>query len=243
VKKRALALVPFALIALASPAAADPDTTPPTLVYDTALHFTVGKQLGLGVLGKTKVPVTVGWQLSDPSNVCEQAGATYNNGAVTTQFVAPPFVYKQDTSLANGTAVFTVRQTAKDCAGNSAVFFKNYGTSTTFDDSAATYSPTNRWSDQPVANGYTSKATDLPGATATFNYTGNSVAIVAPTKPGRGTAKVTVDGIDRGTVSFATTLPTDRSIVYNWYQETGGPHTLVLTDVSGRIDVDAFLVD
>ena len=87
-------------------------------------------------------------------------------------------------------------------------------------------------------------------ATATFTFTGTSVAFVTARGASRGIAQITLDGDDKGAVDlFSATIKTKR-VAWASAALAPGSHTLVVR-VTGtknphatgtRIDVDAFLV-
>ena len=84
------------------------------------------------------------------------------------------------------------------------------------------------------------------GASVSFRFTGRAVAIVAPKGSSRGSAKLYVDGVYKGTVNFHRSSWTPRIVVAARSWTTAGTHTikLVALGTAGhpRIDVDAFLV-
>jgi hypothetical protein len=83
------------------------------------------------------------------------------------------------------------------------------------------------------------------GASATYSFTGSSVAWVAYKSTIRGSAKVYVDGVLKATVSLYSTTSTARAQVYAFNWATSGAHTLriVVVGTAGhpRVDVDAFV--
>ena len=84
------------------------------------------------------------------------------------------------------------------------------------------------------------------GDSVTVSFTGRGFALVAPRSPGRGTAKVFVDGTYVRTISLrASTIDWRRVVFSKMWWETG-PHTVrfVLAGPTSRprFDVDAFLV-
>lgn len=83
------------------------------------------------------------------------------------------------------------------------------------------------------------------GASATYRFTGRSVAWLATYGPTRGSARVYVDGQYAGTVSLRRAATTHRIVAFARRWPTSGPHTLrvVVAGTPGhpRVDVDAFL--
>ncbi|MCJ7709829.1 MAG: hypothetical protein MUQ32_03265 [Chloroflexi bacterium] len=83
------------------------------------------------------------------------------------------------------------------------------------------------------------------GATASFTFTGRAVAWVAQVGPGRGAARVYVDGVYRKTVDLHRSSNVARRIVYRISWLAAGKHTIsvrvVGTSGHPRVDVDAFV--
>ena len=85
------------------------------------------------------------------------------------------------------------------------------------------------------------------GASATFTATtARSIAIVATKAKTRGSFKVYVDGVYKGTISTYSTTTKYRQLVYQFSWSTAGTHKvkLVVSGTSGRprVDLDAFVV-
>jgi hypothetical protein len=86
----------------------------------------------------------------------------------------------------------------------------------------------------------------LPGATATFSFTGSRVAWIARRGPNRGTAVVSIDGTRVAAVDLHRAVVRHRRIVFRWAWPASGPHTLTIR-VAGTaghpyVDVDGFVV-
>jgi len=88
-------------------------------------------------------------------------------------------------------------------------------------------------------------------STATFTFTGTSVAFVSTLARGRGIAEITLDGIVVATVDLYATTKTPRAVV--WAPDAAlaaGTHTVTIrvtgtknaSATSTRVDVDGFLV-
>ena len=99
---------------------------------------------------------------------------------------------------------------------------------------------------QSGASGDTSRFTVSKGALATFRFVGRSVAIVASTGPGRGKARVVVDGKRVAVVDLRRRHGGQRRLVWVKAWSTPGHHTLRIhvlgTHGRPRVDLDAFLV-
>ena len=82
------------------------------------------------------------------------------------------------------------------------------------------------------------------GASATFSFTGSSVAWVSHLGPDRGSANVYVDGVFKQTVSLTSATYQPKRIVYALAWTSNAAHTIkiVVVGTAGhpRVDVDAF---
>jgi hypothetical protein len=94
------------------------------------------------------------------------------------------------------------------------------------------------------ASGGSLRYATAAGASATFRFSGSSVAWVAARGTSRGSARVYVDGVYEKILSLRASTSAYRSIVFarNW--STVGTHTIkiVVVGTAGhpRVDVDAF---
>ena len=84
------------------------------------------------------------------------------------------------------------------------------------------------------------------GARATFRFSGRSVAIVAPTGPGRGKARIILDGKRVAVIDLRGDDHSQRRLVWVRTWSTAGRHTLRVQSLGThgrpRVDLDAFLV-
>jgi len=111
--------------------------------------------------------------------------------------------------------------------------------------SAVRYSA--RWRKVSSSNalGGTLKYATVTGSTATFRFTGSAISLVGPLGPGRGAAKVLIDGVAAGAFNEYATSGRSRQVVYS-RTVAPGPHTITikLAGTAGhpRVDLDAFVV-
>jgi hypothetical protein len=124
-------------------------------------------------------------------------------------------------------------------------------TATVIDDSAATY--TGRWFtsyDSGISYDYTVHSSATAGASATFSFTGDSIAWVGTKNSTHGYARVSVDG---GPAVLVDTYAPTRETQHVLYKRGGlghGKHTITITVTSKKDpaatstfqDVDAFIV-
>ncbi len=99
---------------------------------------------------------------------------------------------------------------------------------------------------KPAASGGTSRYTIRKGAHATLRFTGRSVAIVAPTGPRRGRARILVDGKRVAVIDLRGEDNVQRQLVWSRSWAGRGPHRIRVevlgTDGRPRVDLDAFVV-
>jgi subtilisin len=109
--------------------------------------------------------------------------------------------------------------------------------------SAVRYAGTWKRLSYSYASGGSVSYATAAGAYARTTFTGRSVAIVGPVGRTRGSAKIYVDGVYRGTISFRSSVAKSRKIMYTTSFSSSGTHTIQLRLVgNGRVDLDAFVV-
>lgn len=98
-------------------------------------------------------------------------------------------------------------------------------------------------------SGGAARISSVAGETATFTFTGTSVAWVSTVGGGRGIAEVTLDGGTPVLVDLFSSKPATRQIVFARNGLTDGQHTLTVrvtgdrnpASVGRRVDIDAFV--
>jgi len=199
--------------------------------------------------GTTDLPVRVAWNGSDATtSVAGYALESSVDGAPYAVVARPaPAATTAGVRLSLG-RTYRFRVTAVDVAGNvgAPVEGSTVKAAATQDRaSAVRYSTGWRRAASSSASGGTVSWATATGATATFRFTGTSIAILAPIGSSRGSARVLIDGVAAGTFSEYATAGRSRQVVYA-RSLAAGPHTLQLR-VAGtrghpRVDVDAFVV-
>jgi subtilisin family serine protease len=108
---------------------------------------------------------------------------------------------------------------------------------------------TGNWAMAPIKKSYS----ELPvmatanGASATYSFTGRSVAWLAVKAADRGKASVAVDGVTVGTVDLRASTKTTRVTVFSRSWASAGAHTIKITVLGApaahpRVDDDALIV-
>jgi hypothetical protein len=94
--------------------------------------------------------------------------------------------------------------------------------------------------------GGATKSSRVRGATATYSFTGNQIAWIAPRGPTRGSARVSVDGKAVATVSLYSTTRSSRRAVFTYAFATTGRHRITIrvlgTAGHPRVAIDGFAV-
>jgi hypothetical protein len=200
-------------------------------------------------LGTTSVPVRITWTATDPGSGLSsfRLQQSTNGGAWST--VASPLVATTTRSLTpSSTRTYRFRVRGADFSGNTSadvagaslrVLRKVQGAS------SITYRRTWSTTKATAASGGSHRTTTASNASATFSFTGRSVAWVARRGSGYGKAKVYLDGTLVATVDLGG-AGSWRRVVYAWNAPPSGRHKLMVVNLatSGRprISVDAFAV-
>ena len=127
----------------------------------------------------------------------------------------------------------------------------NPGTSATagarVEETDASVTLTGAWTNADSRFGWsggTALQSNVPGAKATFNFTGTSVRWIGARGDGAngfGTARISVDGGPAKEVNLKTGPAFEaRTTIVTLYDLSNGPHTLTIEVISGKVVVDAF---
>ena len=195
------------------------------------------------------VPVRVGW------TAATDAATNVARYELAQSIDSGPFV-----QVGSLTAVSTVRQLllghvyrfevrAIDAAGNAGAWTAAaIRTPSLVQQTTGTVYSTGWGSSSSTAySGGSTKYSSTAGATATFTATSaRSIAIVATKAASRGSFKVYVDGVYKGTISTYSSTTKYRQLVYQYSWSAAGTHKVKIV-VSGtahhpRVDLDAFVV-
>ena len=221
------------------------DSVAPTAFAPNTQVLSIGS-----LLGTTTVNSTIGWPAAtdDISGVGGYDLDEQVNGGPWTRVVTATTARSVTLSLTTD-AVYRFRVRARDRAGNLSPFLegttitpKRYQETT----SLATYGGTWSLSSSTSASGGKTKFATRAAASVSFRFNGRAMAFVAPKSATRGTARIYVDGVDKGLLSEYRSSTVSRILLYGASWTTSGTHTIkfVLVGTSGRprFDVDAFVV-
>jgi len=218
------------------------DGIPPTVVAPKYTLYAVT------TLGTNTIPTRISWSATDPSGVASyQVQRQLNGGAWSAVTLATPTTVAVTPSLTL-TSTYRYRVIATDGQSNASAWIYGRTVQSQLSEqtsSAVTYTGTWTTATSTSVSGGTDKYATAAGASATFSFTGSSVAWVSYLGPSRGSANVYVDGVFKKTVSLYATTNQPKRVVYAYYWGSNAGHTLkiVVVGTAGhpRIDVDAFV--
>ncbi len=216
------------------------DGIPPTLVAPIT-RLWAGQ-----TLGTTSVPVHVSWGATDPSGIASTGLQRSVNGSAWTTTALPSAASTYaDTSIpSGGTAKPHARATDKN--GNTSAWLEGGLVRASIyqqTSSAIKWAGTWRTAWWSSASGGSARYATARGASATFTFTGTSVAWVSTKGPSRGAASIYLDGHYVKTINTYASAGHSRAIMYAASWSIAGTHTLRIV-VSGtpghaRVDIDA----
>jgi hypothetical protein len=219
------------------------DITPP-VVSTPAQALLAGTHLGAFT-----VPVRVSWTATDPGSgfLWSIVGLSEFGGSMntTTQLPGTSFTRSEYWKYSTNPGDFSYQYAVYcyDQSNNSSVpLYSAILTPTVYEQTKATYSGT--WathSSYVFSNGSTKYSTKA-GASASFKTSGRSFAFVTTKASNRGKAKVYVDGVLKTTLTLKSTAAKYGNLAYVINFAVSGTHTIKVVVVSGRVDVDAFVV-
>jgi cytochrome c peroxidase len=224
----------------------------PTTIDRTAPSVTApAATLRTGVsLSGTAIPLRLAWTGTDGggSGIARYELARSTDGGtwmtVSSSLTAP---YADVPVPSSGTVRFRVR--AVDRAANTGAWATGQTlTPRLFEQSSTsvTYAGTWNTTTGTAYSGGSATYAKAAGASASYTFTGRSIALVTTKAPTRGTVKVYVNGTYVATVDLYATTTKYRALAWQKTWSTSGTRTvkLVVVGTSGRprVDLDAFAV-
>jgi serine protease len=202
-------------------------------------------------LDKTTVPVRLAWSGSDAGSGLArfELAMSTNSGAWVALALPSPTARTLWPLLIPGNASYRFRVRAIDAAGNAST----WATGPIFrvrkvqeSSTAIRYAGTWSRGSAAAALGGRYQVTSRARASATYVFTGRSVAWVAHRGTALGSARVYLDGVYRGTVNLRAPSASWRRIVFSRTWATPGRHTIriIASGTRGhpRVSLDAFVV-
>ena len=233
----------LAVGALAGPASATPSDLDAPQVNIDNIHFVPGSTLS----NSTTSPSTslkFAWQQYDDSNVCNDAVTVseYVNGSYYVVASSNGSVRTTMTFAGVLNHDYSIEVQATDCSANRNTS-DDYNYSGAYIDQEAKVTFSAGWTSGRCAcfSGGQSFYSAKPGASASYQYTGNSVALITEKASNRGTAKVYLDGVFKQNINLRSAHPISRFVSFTSYVPGYKKHTMKIVVTSGRIDVEAFL--
>lgn len=203
---------------------------------------TLGGQIG------TSFPAKVTWSASDASGISAYAAWLSTNG-VWARLTLPSSTSPSAAVVLTPGRAYQIAVAAVDVRGNwsNVRLTKVFGVAATQENATSvTYSAGWLRKAWASASGGYLMSTGTVNASASFTFTGSSVAWVASKGPKRGVAKVYLDGVLSRTVDLYAATVADRIVAATAAWPTQGTHTIkvVVSGTAGRpiVEVDAFLI-
>ena len=221
--------------------AAPGDTTGPIIKIDNSLHFVTGAQLRAGSTPSTEYQAL--WSLTDPSGICSESGYIFDE-TINLELLSFTFV-TSESFVVPTSHEYGIDISATDCSPNQNTSHTRhlFNTTTTVQEGAASFSA--GWSTARCTcfSGGTVRYSSKVGASASFPYSGYAMAFVTEYNTNLGTAEIYLDGVDQGLLNADTSHATPRVVGYQAYFNANQTHTLTIVVKSGRINVDAFMIN
>ncbi len=202
-------------------------------------------------LSGSAIPLQLAWSGSDNKGgtgvVRYELYRSTNGGAWTA--VSTSLTSKSTIVTAASTGTVRYRVRAVDAANNAGAWTDGLTLSprlTQQSSTAVKYSGTWTNASSSSYSGGSVKATSVAGRSATYAFTGRSIALVTTKASTRGKVKVYVNGVYQATVDLYRSSFQYRAVAWQKTWSSSGTRTikLVAAGTSGRprVDVDAFVV-
>jgi len=267
-----LTIAGVAFVWLPSAPAAHAATTGPVIKMNPFVSFTTGQSIWLNTVYSStgfpvyNIPVHFSWSATATSGICGYDLSVDNEGG-TSQIWANQHITSYNDTIDNYNGIFGQSNpgpydwkiTAHDCTGNTTTATiwafpfsiteqdnsRNWGTA----GAEGTFAYTGTWSKSncTCATNGTQTYSTKSGASADFLRTyirGDNTGIVMAEGPGRGRAKIYVDGKLRTTIDTFAQVNTNMVVVFSTWLPAGSHDIKVVnlaTQGRSRIDVDAAL--
>jgi hypothetical protein len=181
-------------------------------------------------------PVPVVYQ-SGHTHIITGAQTPFDPESATDLFTAPGWFGAASTNNLHG----LIAVLGQNDSGSNTLFLLTPIRIADEDNTAISYS--GGWTRVALAGAYGGHVKRAAGAgrTATFHFTGKSVSLIGVRHPGFGSARVTIDGSPRGTVSEAGAAAVRRRLNTIYFAHPGS-HTLRVVVQSGPFELDAITV-
>jgi alpha-tubulin suppressor-like RCC1 family protein len=228
-----------------------PDTTVP-VVSKPIVSLRVGAlgpsnwpQLG------TEVPVTVSWTASDGLGTGVVASSIFRSSSICSGCLdvlnaGMARSFKTGMSI---TGVTNFAMQVFDGAGNTAstTYIRRSAALVQQGSAKATYTGSWATASNVLYSGGSERQATRAGASVTFSFTGRGVGLVGTTGPGRGKARVYVNGVLAATIDLGGSVAAYRQVVWtrNWTTVATRKVKIVVMATAGRprVGIDGFVVE
>jgi manganese oxidase len=207
-------------------------------------------------LGTVQIPVKLTWSASSSSGAAISSYVLEQNANGGSGWVKVPVTATATsvTRMLNPGVTYRFRVTATDANGKTGTTTGPSFTPGVVNESGTSVNYGGVWKGATLASAYGGalKFASARNASATYTFTGSSVAFVSDRGPARGRAEVWLDGVKVATVDLFAGTAQPRRMVYAasglGAPPSGGSHTLIVKllgthsgGTSNRVDIDAFV--
>jgi hypothetical protein len=207
-------------------------------------------------LGPVLIPVKLMWSASSSGGAAISSYMLEQNASGLSSWTTVPLAAGATsvTRMLNPGVTYRFRVTATDANGKTGTTTGPSFTPGAVNESGTSVAYTGLWKGATMASAYGSavRFASAKNATATFTFTGSSVAFVSDRGPARGKAEIWLDGVKVGTIDLFASAAQPRRMVFArsglGAPPSGGSHTLMVKllgahsgGTSNRVDIDAFV--
>jgi subtilisin family serine protease len=215
------------------------DRTPPTVGAPWPLaRFVPGGAV------RRSVPIRLAWSASDPGGRVARSELQRRLGSGSWRRIGSGVARGHEQVALAGSRGYRFRVRATDEAGNVGLSEPLVTRVVRHDSTSRLIEWSGSWRTRSSADaaGRSLRTSNAPGAEAELAFTGRAVALVAPTGPRDGRARVLIDGAAVATLDLHSSTRHARRIVFASAALTPGPHRITIRVLRGRVELDALLL-
>lgn len=192
--------------------------------------------------------ITVSWSATDESGIKRYALQRSINGAAWQRIDLPSPTSTEVTLGIRDGRSYRFRVRARDNDGNRSTFRTGVSFRANLLEAQESVLSGGAWRQyrDPAASGGYTRFSETAGARSTLTFTGRAIALVAPRGPGRGEARIFIDGEQVAVVDLGAATGSNQQLVFTRSWQKAAERTIqvvvVGTDTRPRVDVDAYLV-
>ncbi|MDQ3492627.1 MAG: fibronectin type III domain-containing protein [Chloroflexota bacterium] len=192
--------------------------------------------------------ITVSWSATDESGIKRYTLQRSINGAAWQPIDLPSWTSTEVTLGIQDGRAYRFRVRARNNDGNWSTFRTGTSFRANVLEAQESVLAGGEWQQHrdPAASGGYTRFSETAGARSTLSFTGRAIALVAPRGPGRGEARILIDGTQVAVVDLRAATESDKQLVFTRSWQKSAQRTIrvvvVGTDTRPRVDVDAYLV-